>query len=352
MSHAYTTVQWNPYKRRYDLWLVLGVLAYLACFVGAVLALAPEGSSFSEEVLVLRALGTCAFLLLQLILVVGPLARLSPRWLPLLYNRRHLGVVTFLVGLGHGALSLLYYGGFGVTDPLTAVLGNYAGGQTLSSLPFEPLGFGALLILFAMAATSHDFWLANLGAGTWKALHMLVYPAYVLLVGHVALGALQSERSPLLAGLVGAGVAGVTALHLLAGLVERRRDRAFAVAADDEGWLEVDADSLSDERPTVVAAPGGERIAVVRHGDQVSAVASVCAHQGGPLGEGRMIDGCLTCPWHGYQYLPAEGRSPPPFSETIPTHPVRCRDGRLQVRAEPLPPGTATPPVSLEPRHD
>ena len=32
-----------------------------------------------------------------MILLIGPLARLWPRVLPLLYNRRHLGVMTFLV---------------------------------------------------------------------------------------------------------------------------------------------------------------------------------------------------------------------------------------------------------------
>jgi nitrite reductase/ring-hydroxylating ferredoxin subunit len=30
--------------------------------------------------------------------------------------------------------------------------------------------------------------------------------------------------------------------------------------------------------------------------------------QNGPLGEGRIVDGCITCPWHGYQYRPDTGR--------------------------------------------
>jgi hypothetical protein len=59
-------------------------------------------------VLLIRALGTCAFLLLHLVLCIGPLARFDRRFLPLLYNRRHLGVATFLVGLFHGALATGY----------------------------------------------------------------------------------------------------------------------------------------------------------------------------------------------------------------------------------------------------
>ena len=56
------------------------------------------------------------------------------------------------------------------------------------------------MILFLMAATSHDFWMANLTAPVWKSLHMLVYLAYGLLVLHVTLGVLQAETSPVLAG--------------------------------------------------------------------------------------------------------------------------------------------------------
>ncbi len=73
----------------------------------------------------------------------------------------------------------------------------------------------------------------------------------------------------------------------------------------------------------------------------MTALANVCAHQGGPLGEGRIVDGCVTCPWHGYQYRPEDGVSPPPFSERVPTHDVDVRAGRVWVRRSPNPLGTA-----------
>jgi nitrite reductase/ring-hydroxylating ferredoxin subunit len=60
-----------------------------------------------------------------------------------------------------------------------------------------------------------------------------------------------------------------------------------------------------------------------------------------------VIDGCVTCPWHGYQYLPEKGQSPPPFTEKIATHAVRMHEGRLQVQAKPLAPGTPTIPVDF-----
>ena len=97
-----------------------------------------------------------------------------------------------------------------------------------------------------MAATSHDFWLHNLGAPVWKRLHILVYAAYTLLIAHVTLGALQSETSPLLATILGVGLALVLSLHVAAALQEQRVDRAPATAARD-GFVEV-AEALTDKR--------------------------------------------------------------------------------------------------------
>ena len=92
-----------------------------------------------------------------------------------------------------------------------------------------------------------------------------------------------------------------------------------------------------------------ERIALVRWEGKVSALHGHCAHQRGPLYEGRVIDGALTCPWHGWQYRPGDGQSPPPFTETIPTYRVRLHEGRVLVLPKPLPAGTATEPATLVP---
>jgi len=96
-----------------------------------------------------------------------------------------------------------------------------------------------------------------------------------------------------------------------------------------------------------VVCPGGERVAVFRDGESYSAISNVCAHQAGPLGEGRIIDGCVTCPWHGYQYDAKSGQSPPPYSEKIPTYELRVEGGRLLVNPEALAPGTPVEPVRM-----
>src|SRR5262249_25780875 len=103
--------------------------------------------------------------------------------------------------------------------------------------PFKTLGLAALVVLFLLAATSHDFWLAFLTPPVWKGLHMAAYIAYGLVIMHVALGVMQSDRNPLIPGMLIVGFACVTVLHLVAGWRERAGD--CRAVADGEGWLKV-----------------------------------------------------------------------------------------------------------------
>ncbi|MCI0354316.1 MAG: ferric reductase-like transmembrane domain-containing protein, partial [Acidobacteria bacterium] len=242
MSVKYSPIKWNRNKRIYDAVQLAGVILYLAGFVAIGKIVWTGNAAISDEVLFIRAFGTCAFLLLHVVLCIGPLARFDRRFLPLLYNRRHLGVLTFLVGLAHGFLAIGYYHGFGRLNPLVSLLTSNANYDSLTAFPFETLGLAALVILFLMAATSHDFWQKNLGPSVWKGLHMLVYPAYALLVMHVALGALQSEESLVYPTLMGVGVATVIFLHLAAGLRERLRESrgpAMSQGSAGETWVDV-----------------------------------------------------------------------------------------------------------------
>ena len=71
---------------------------------------------------VIRACGTAAFLLLHVVLCIGPLCRLDRRFLPLLYNRRHLGVTTFLLGATHGVFAIVQFHALGDVNPVASVL--------------------------------------------------------------------------------------------------------------------------------------------------------------------------------------------------------------------------------------
>lgn len=348
MSTTYTAIGWTRHKKRYDAVMLAGIGLYLAVFIaGGAMLFRPPGE-MALPVLAIRALGTCAIVMLHVVLWIGPLARLDRRFLPLLFNRRHLGVATFLVGLGHASLAVTFYHGFGNVNALLSLLTSNTAYGSLSRLPFETPGIAALLILFLMAATSHDFWLRNLSPRAWKRLHMLVYAAYALLIAHVALGALQHERSPVYPALLAGGASITIALHLITGTREVRKDHAGPRPAAADGFVDVACvDDIPERRAVVVSLPSRERIAVFRYDGKVSAVTNVCAHQGGPLGEGKIIDGCITCPWHGWQYRPGDGCSPPPFTERIPTYEVRISGRRVLVNPEARPRGTPVEPAVI-----
>lgn len=345
MSIAYSWVQWNRHKRFYDFVAASTAALFIVVFFALSSWTWRGAHAVSDEVLVIRATGACAIVFLHLILCIGPFARLDPRFLPFLYNRRHLGVMTFLIALLHAFVATGYYHGFGTLNPLVSLLSTNTDFSSLGGFPFQLLGLGALVVMLLMAATSHDFWLKNLSAGMWKRLHMLVYVAYALLVGHVSLGALQNDRGWFGPAAMFFGVLTVSGLHIAAGTREAMRDRGSSPESSG-GWISVGtASEIPADRARTVCTPDGERIAVFRHGNSVSAVTNVCAHQGGPLGEGKIIDGCITCPWHGWQYRPGDGCSPPPFKEKIATYQVRIVKGLVYVNPQPLPPGTAVEPA-------
>jgi len=344
MSHIYQAVQWNRQKKRYDLAIAAGVILYLAVFVGAGATLFPNATA---ETLLIRGLSTAAFLLLHIILSIGPLCRLNTNFLPLLYNRRHLGVTMFILALAHSILATIQFHAFGNINPLASILSSGADYSSISSLPFQPLGLAALAIFFLMAATSHDFWLANLSAPVWKALHMMVYVAYALVVAHVALGIMQVETVPIMAILTSIGFIWLIVLHLMAGNREKSIDQQ-SYEAERDGFISVCNVNEIPENRAKIANIGGERIAIFKYEGKLSAISNVCQHQNGPLGEGKIVDGFVTCPWHGFQYRPNDGASPAPFTEKVPTFNLKLVDGRIYVNPNPNIPGTAVEPVKIE----
>ena len=344
MSASYRPVGWNPVKIAYDAILLAAVVAYIELFLWLG-ARAPVGAlPLDDQALRMRAFGTCAFLMVSLILCIGPLARLDARFLPLLYNRRHFGVLACLVAFTHASYVLGWYFGYSPVDPYVALLSSNTSFTRIAGFPFEAFGIAALVILLVLAATSHDFWLSFLTPPTWKAIHMSIYAAYALIVAHVALGGMTAPYNGPLAAIVVVSAAVVTGLHLVAA----RKGVAAPLPANG-GWIAVGApDEIAEGRGRVVAVEAGEAIAVFRHDGGFSALANACAHQNGPLGEGRVIDGCVTCPWHGFQYRVEDGVAPPPYTERLATYRLKYEGGILYVDPVGLPPGTRVAPLRIE----
>lgn len=345
MSVNYTSVLWNKQKKGYDKLLWIGILLMIVCFVAFQLLFHPQ---ITAETLIIRATAITAFVLLHIILSIGPLSRLNPKFLPLLYNRRHLGVSMFIIALIHGAFSIIQFHAVGDLNPIVSVFTSNQHYQEISAFPFQILGLFALIILFVMAATSHDFWLNNLSPKIWKALHMGVYVAYGLLVLHVALGALQYESHPVYWVLLSAGFLTIFSLHLIAGFKENIRLKADEDKASKEQYYQVCTVAEIPEDCAKTVFIEGENIAIFKYDGKLSAVHNVCKHQMGPLGEGKIVDGCITCPWHGYQYQPEDGQAPAPFTEKLKTFEVKVLDGAVWVNPIPKEEGTFVEPVKLE----
>ena len=106
---------------------------------------------------------------------------------------------------------------------------------------------------------------------------------------------------------------------------------AFLEAPAD--WTPVaDEASVQELEPLLVNIAGVE-IVLVREAGSLYALLDRCAHQGGPLHEGRVEDGCVICPWHSSRYRLSDGAAlSGPTAHPQPAVEVRVRDGKVEVR--------------------
>ena len=342
MSIKHIPVQWNPIKWRYDIIMLAGVFLYLVGYIWFGPRTQDLDGNINFQVHYARAFGSCAFFMLTLILCIGPLARLDTRFLPLLYNRRHFGVMTLFVALTHAGYILNWYFAFSSSSKYETLLFANTSYGSLLGFPFEMFGIFALLCLAILASTSHDFWMKFLRPPLWKKFHFLIYPAYAALVAHVGLGILQDQQNHTFSAFFVAGALAVVVLHLVA----YAKERAFPASESADSYTRVcRLDEMENGFGKVGLLPNGERVAVFLYDNKISAVSNVCAHQNGPLGEGKILRCLVTCPWHGFQYNVADGRSPAPFTELIPTYNIELRDNEIWVDANANPPGTYVEPI-------
>jgi len=100
-----------------------------------------------------------------------------------------------------------------------------------------------------------------------------------------------------------------------------------------ESWTAVLRELDLPEGESRYAEVGGVGVLVARHGGAVHAISNRCAHRGGPLDEGELADGCVTCPWHGSIFRLSDGgveRGPSAYPQ--PAWQVRVRDGVIELK--------------------
>ena len=98
-------------------------------------------------------------------------------------------------------------------------------------------------------------------------------------------------------------------------------------------WIKLDTGAVSDLAALPDATPtkmraGINDLVVVRQGDTVHALHAVCAHAGGPLDQGTIVDGCVECPWHASRFRLTDGlvrQGPSVYDQ--PSYEIRAAEG-------------------------
>ncbi len=106
-----------------------------------------------------------------------------------------------------------------------------------------------------------------------------------------------------------------------------------AFQAGPQRWTAlVDDAEVVEGRPVAVDAEG-VRLVVVRDAGRLHALADRCTHRGGPLHEGEVAGGCITCPWHASAFRLDDGAiERGPAVHPQPVYETRVVAGRVEVR--------------------
>ena len=75
-------------------------------------------------------------------------------------------------------------------------------------------------------------------------------------------------------------------------------------------------------------------LALLKRGRTIMAISGTCPHWGGPLAEGKLLEGdCVECPWHGSQFNMHDGSvQQGPSTAPVNIYEARVKNGNVEVR--------------------
>lgn len=194
--------------------------------------------------------------------------------------------------------------GFGILAMLAAAVAGSADYSDTDDEPRMVATVHATLMVIALVVYAISFWMR------WSdpAADRLV-PVGISLLGY---------------GIVTAGAfVGGELVYTLGNMVNRHAWRFFG----QPKWTKLDLSEIAEGVPTAAKA-GAQSLVVVRNGSTVLALHAQCAHAGGPLAEGKLVDGCIECPLHYSRYDMATGRrTQGPTTYDQPRYDVRAAEG-------------------------
>lgn len=101
-------------------------------------------------------------------------------------------------------------------------------------------------------------------------------------------------------------------------------------------WTAVAGEAPVD-RSTATATVDGVELLLAVDGADLVALSDRCSHRGGPLHEGPVAQGCVTCPWHGSRFRLADGAvAAGPATVPQPSYETRLGADGLEARRRPL----------------
>ena len=114
-----------------------------------------------------------------------------------------------------------------------------------------------------------------------------------------------------------------------------------AVAADppvetppvrDDGFVFAAREAALGDGAAVSVDVGGRTCALFRIDGQVRAIDGLCPHEGGPLAEGTINKGVVTCPWHGWTFDARTGCSLDPAGKDVAHYPTLVEAGNVYLK--------------------
>ncbi len=173
------------------------------------------------------------------------------------------------------------------------------------------LTLGVLTLLAAALAGLADYSDTDGAARVRATIHgTLMSIAVVLYLVSLGLRVSGGERAvPIAVSIVAylilaAGAfTGGDVVYVMGNMVDRHAWRPAGTK-----WARLEVDEVPEGQP-VRAKFGLQSLVLVRQGDRIQALHEQCAHAGGPLSQGTLVDGCIECPWHGSRFRLADGRA-------------------------------------------
>ncbi|HLH45595.1 MAG TPA: DUF2231 domain-containing protein [Acidimicrobiales bacterium] len=136
-----------------------------------------------------------------------------------------------------------------------------------------------------------------------------------------------------MAGALLATAAGWLGGHLVYTMGVGVDTNAFESGPQD--WEEVTLDGPLRPDRAVRGEAGGVGLACAEVGGAPAVLADRCSHRGGPLSEGEVSEGCVTCPWHGSRFEMLTGAvRQGPASVPQPVYEARRRGTAIEARRE------------------